>query len=126
MDEGRERRTEDRLRHQWPVMFSEDFTKRIDQGLMVDVSSGGIAFTCGTETDYPQPGQELTVQFSLPRSDQLDPSALVSITRTGRVRRVDKVNESIFRVAIQFNKPLTLKPCEQANIELIRSQNQDS
>jgi hypothetical protein len=126
MSEGRERRTEERLRHKWPVLFSEDVTRRIDQGLMVDVSSGGIAFTCTTETDYPRPGQELTVQFSLPRFDEAEPSAQVGITRTGRVCRVDDTEGAAHLVAIQFDKPLTLKPYEQANIELMRSRNPES
>jgi hypothetical protein len=102
-------------------MFSEDFTQRVDQGLMVDISSGGIAFDCNTEKNVPQTGQTLTVKFSLPRFDDADPEAVVSITRTGRVCRVTNVSESVSRVAIQFDKPLTLKPYELANIELMRS-----
>ena len=126
MSDGPERRTEERLQHKWPVMFSEDFTQRVDQGLMVDISSGGIAFDCNTENYVPQPGQTLTVKFSLPRFDEADTEAMVSITRTGRICRIDNVNASVCRVAIQFDKPLTLKPYELANIELMRSQSQDS
>lgn len=123
MSDGSKRRTEERLQHKWPVMFSEDFTQRVDQGLMVDISSGGIAFDCRVEKYVPQPGQTLTVKFSLPRFDDMDPEAVVSITRTGRVCRADKVNPSVCRVAIQFDEPLTLKPYELANIELMRNQN---
>ncbi len=126
MSEGKQRRTEDRLEHKWPVLFSKDFTKSVDQGLMVDVSSGGIAFDCNNRACRPEPGQELTVQFSLPRSDEQDPTAIVSITRTGRICRVEQISESVNRIAIQFDKPLTLKPCELAGIELMRSHNQNS
>jgi hypothetical protein len=104
-------------------MYSEDFTQRVDQGLMVDISSGGIAFDCSTEKYVPQPGQTLTVKFSLPRFDAMDPEAVVSITRTGRVCRIDNVSSLVCRIAIQFDKPLTLKPYELANIELMRSRN---
>jgi hypothetical protein len=106
-------------------MFSEDFTQRVDQGLMVDISSGGIAFDCSTDKFVPQPGQTLTVKFSLPRFDEKDTEAVVSITRSGRVCRIENIGASVCRVAIQFDKPLTLKPCELANIELMRSQSQD-
>jgi hypothetical protein len=126
MDEGRERRTEERLQYKWPVLFSEDFTQRIDQGLMVDVSSGGIAFSCTVETGYLKEDQHLTVQFSLPRSEETDSSAMVSITRTGRVCRIDKESETIFRIGIQFDKPLTLKPYELAQIQLMRNANSGS
>jgi hypothetical protein len=121
MSGGKECRTEDRLEYKWPVLFSQDFTKRVDQGLMVDVSSGGIAFDYNNCSCCLQPGQELTVKFSLPRSDKQDPTAVISITRTGRICRVEKISESIQRIALQFDKPLSLKPCELADIELMRN-----
>jgi hypothetical protein len=126
MSDGSERRTEKRLQYNWPVIYSEDFTRRVDQGLMIDISSSGIAFDCDVEKYVPEPGQTLTVKFSLPRFDDKDPEAVVSIARTGCVCRADKVNSSVYRVAIQFDKPLTLKPYELANIELMRSQSHDS
>jgi hypothetical protein len=126
MSDGSERRTEQRLQHNWPVMYSEDFTRRVDHGMMIDISSGGIAFNCGAGKYVPQPGRTLTVKFCIPRFDDIDPEAVVSITRTGRVCRVNKVNSSVCRVAIQFDEPLTLKPYEMANIELMRSRNRDS
>ena len=116
MNEGRERRREERLEHKYPVMFSDDFARGIYEGLMVDVSSGGIAFTCGTGDGCPQDGQELTVKFSLPRFDEPDNCGLMNITRTGRVCRVDTISTLVCRVGIKFDKPLTLKPCEQASI----------
>jgi len=53
MDQTEERRREQRLRYQWPVWFAEDFTKTVSQGLMVDVSSGGMAFTCNADQSCP-------------------------------------------------------------------------
>jgi len=121
MDKSIERRREERLRYQWPVLYAEDFTERISYGVMVDVSSGGIAFTCSAEEGCPEPGQELKVQFSIPRSENEDDSAVVSITRKGRVCRVDEVSGSVRCVALQFDEPLSLKPCEQAHIDLMNN-----
>jgi len=122
MDETKERRRESRLRYQWPIWFAEDFAKTVSQGLMVDVSSGGMAFTCDDRESCPQPGQRLITRFSIPRLEANEFSDMTSFTRTARVCRVEKVNRSLCRVAVQFDEPLSLKPCEQASIDLMRSQ----
>ena len=121
MAETGERRREERLQYQWPVWFAEDFEKTISQGLMVDVSSGGVAFTCKADGDCPQPGQQLAIRFSIPRGGAEDSLASVSFNRTGRVCRVERVSSTLRRVAVQFDEPLSLKPAEQASIELMRS-----
>ena len=121
MDDPKKQRKEKRLRHQWPVWFSEDFKKAVFQGLMVDVSSGGLAFTCKANENCPHPGQRLITRFSIPRYGVDDSSAMTSFTRTGRVLRVDILNSQLRRVAIQFEEPLSLKPCEQASIDLMHS-----
>lgn len=122
MDENQDRRREERLQYQWPVWFADDFEKAISQGLMVDVSSGGIAFTCKQDKEYPQIGQRLMVRFSIPRFDRTDQSASVSFTRSGRICRVDMVRPALYRIAVQFDQPLSLKPAEQAGIEMLRNQ----
>jgi len=122
MDEAREHRREPRLRYQWPIWFAEDFAKTVSQGLMVDVSSGGMAFTCDIDENCPQPGQQLITRFSIPRLEADEFSDMTSFTRTARVCRVEKVNRSLCRVAVQFDEALSLKPCEQASINLMRSQ----
>ncbi len=58
-----ERRREQRLRYHWPVWFAEDFNKMLSQGQMVDVSSGGAAFTCHADGSCPHPGQEMTARL---------------------------------------------------------------
>jgi hypothetical protein len=121
MAEMRERRREERLRHQWPIWFAEDFKKDVHQGLMVDVASGGLAFTCKADEKCPQPGQRLTTRFSIPRLDLDDSSAMTSFTRTCRVLRVEILNSYLRRVAVQFEEPLSLKPGEQAAVDLIHS-----
>lgn len=119
MDNPNEQRRENRLRHQWPVWFSQDFTKDVFQGLMVDVSSGGMAFTCNFDENCPQPGQQLKARFSIPRSGDDDPTATTSFIRNSRVIRVDVINNHLRRIAIQFDEPLSLKPGEQAAIEMM-------
>ena len=119
MGENRNKRLEERLSYKWPVLFAEDFTQSVNEGVMVDVSSGGLAFLCRADGYCPEPGQQLAARFSIPRTDEEDPSAMTSFTRTGQVLRIENVNQSLCRVAIQFNEPLTLKPCEQAGINLM-------
>ena len=120
MDNGRDKRTEARLNHQWPVWFAEDFRETASEGLMVDVSSGGLAFRCDAGENCPRVGQEISTRFSIPRSAEAeDPSAMTSITRSCRVLRVEQISPSLRQVAIHFNEPLSLKPCEQAGIDMM-------
>lgn len=121
MDEMINRRREGRLQYHWPVWFAENFEQSLAEGLMVDVSSGGMAFVCNADENCPQMGQRLTARFSIPRSEDENPSDMTSFTRTGFVLRVDVINTSLRQVAIQFEEPLSLKPCEQAGVEMLRN-----
>lgn len=120
MEDTKNRRLEERLQYKWPVLFSEDFAKSLSEGIMVDVSSGGLAFICRADDNCPFSGQILALRFSIPRVDEGDPSAMTSFTRTGKVLRIESMSSSVRRVAIQFDTPLTLKPCEQAGISLMQ------
>ena len=120
MDNPKEKRLEKRLCHQWPVWFAKDFKEAVFQGLMVDVSSGGLSFTCDSDENCPQPGQQLMARFSIPCCRDDNASAMTSFTRAGRVIRVDVVNNYVRRVAIQFDEPLSLKPGEQAVIAMMQ------
>ncbi|MHC4425393.1 MAG: PilZ domain-containing protein [Planctomycetota bacterium] len=117
MAKTKNRRREARLRYQWTVLFAEDSKKTVSEGLMVDISSGGLAFRCDAGKNCPHAGQQLVTHFSIPRSEAYDPSSMMSFTRTGRVVRVDTVNPFLRHVAIQFDEPLPLKPCEKAGID---------
>lgn len=123
MDQARNRRREARLEYQWPVWFAEDFKQMLSEGLMVDVSSGGLAFKCNADENCPKVGQKLATRFSIPRFEEDDSSAITSFTRTGYVLRVEKINTALCLVAIQFDEPLSLKPCEQAGINMMHSKN---
>ncbi|HUS72510.1 MAG TPA: PilZ domain-containing protein [Sedimentisphaerales bacterium] len=104
MKKTKERRKEQRMHYELPVRFAEDFNAAVSQGVMVDISSRGMAFICNTDDNCPYPGQKLTTRFSIPRSGR-DPSDTHSLTRTGRVYRIDTISESRRRVAMQFDEP---------------------
>jgi len=113
MDVNNERRREQRLRYHWPVWFAEDFDEVLLQGQMVDVSSGGAAFTCHADEKCPYPGQQVTARFSVPRFGGEESFDMANFTRSGQVCRVDDVSRFIRRIAIQFAEPLPFKPGEQ-------------
>ncbi len=100
----KERRKEKRLHYELPVWINEDPNEESVQALMVDISSRGMAFICNTDDNCPYPGQKLTTRFSIPRSGT-DSSDTHSLTRTGRVYRIDTISESRRRVAMQFDEP---------------------
>ena len=112
-DRNGERRREKRLRYHWPVWFAEDFNEMLVQGQMVDVSSGGAAFTCHANESCPYPGQQVTTRFSVPRLGPDDNFHLTNFTRQSRVCRVDNPNSFLHRIAVQFTEPLPFLPGEQ-------------
>ena len=114
MDEGIERRAEQRLRYYWPIWFAGDINGALSQGQMVDISSRGAAFTCHADNDCPYPGQEITARFSVPCYGPEDSFDMANFTRLGHVCRVENVNSFLRRVAVQFATPLPFKPGEQA------------
>jgi len=114
MNKDNERRREQRLRYHWPVWFAEDFNETLSQGQMLDVSSGGAAFTCHADENCPYPGQQVTTRFSVPCFAPEDSFDIANFTRIGRICRVDNVNSFLRRVAVQFAEPLPFKPGEQA------------
>lgn len=108
-----ERRREKRLRYHWPVWFSEDFSGMLLQGQMVDVSSGGAAFTCCIGSKCPDPGQNITTRFSVPRYLPDTSFDVNDYIRTGSVCRIDCLPNGLRRVAVQFQNPLPFRPGEQ-------------
>ena len=111
MDPNMERRAEKRLRYSWPVWFAEDFDDILTQGQMVDVSSGGAAFTCYADC-CPSPGGHVTTRFSVPRFPEEDTFDLENFIRQGRICRVEELGPYLRRVAVQFSEPLPFKPAE--------------
>lgn len=114
MDSSAEQRHEQRLAYRSPIWYGEDLTKAVFLGLMEDISSGGIAFSCTADHGRLQEGQQLTVRFSIPRFEDADSQATVGVTRTGQVRWVTPASSGTHRVGLQFDVPLSLKPAEEA------------
>ena len=106
-----ENRSESRLRYSWPIWFAENYDDILSQGQMVDISSGGAAFTCYAD-NCPYVGQEITTRFSVPSHGTDDPFALENFVRSGNICRIDEISPYVRRVAVQFAEPLPFKPGE--------------
>ncbi|MFZ0033680.1 MAG: hypothetical protein WAK60_01655 [Sedimentisphaerales bacterium] len=117
MDTNNERRREQRFRYHWPIWFAEDFNEALSQGQMVDVSSTAAAFTCYRNECHPYVGQRLTARFSVPRFQPGEAFDMENFTRSGRIYRVEDINQFSRRVVMQFASPLSFKPGEQADSE---------
>ncbi len=104
MQKIKERRKEKRLNIEIPVRFAEETDGNFLQALMVDISSIGMAFICEADLNCPSVNKNLTVQFSIPRFGTSS-SDMQQITRTGRVFRIDDLNNGRHRVAVKFDNP---------------------
>ncbi|MHC4397799.1 MAG: PilZ domain-containing protein [Planctomycetota bacterium] len=109
----KERRGERRLCYDWPIWFSEGFKKTLFKGQLLDVSSGGTAFTCNSRDDSPYLGQQLTIRFRIPRFGSAAPFNVVLFTRIGHVCRLENIDSQSRRVVVEFARPLFFKPGEQ-------------
>ncbi len=114
MTTSTERRTETRLRYNWPIWFAENFHEMLMQGHMIDISSGGAAFTCYAD-QCPYPGQALTARFSVPHYNETESFHMKNFIRSGHVCRVEQISPYVRRVAMQFAQPLPFKPGEPEN-----------
>jgi hypothetical protein len=85
---------------------------------MVDVSSGGAAFTCYADAGCPWPGQHITARFSVPRYQPENDFDVTDFIRTGYIFRIDDVNHGLRRVVLRFFEPLPFSPGEQPNMHL--------
>lgn len=107
-----ERRGEKRLNYHWPVWFAEDFNDVLSQGQMIDLSSGGAAFTCYSDAGVYE-GQYITTRFSVPHYGEDDSFDLENCIRSGFVCRVQDINPYMRKIALQFAEPLSFRPGEQ-------------
>lgn len=120
MTDFAERRREKRLRYNWPIWFAEDYNDVLAQGQMVDISSGGAAFTCYADK-CPYQGENITARFSVPRYGEYESFDLENYIRNGRVCRIDEVSPFIRRIAVQFAEPLPFKPGEITDTEALET-----
>ena len=119
MAEFQERRREKRLRYNWPVWFAENYDSVLAQGQMVDISSGGAAFTCYTDA-CPGGSDNITARFSVPRYGKNNSFDMDNYIRDGRICRIEEVSPYIRRIAVQFFEPLPFKPGEYDDTEALQ------
>ena len=123
MNETINRRRAPRLQYRVIVRYaenSEDKKKKVSEGQMLDVSSGGLAFRCNADENCPYEGQELVIHFALPNSKVHDAS-MMEFTRTSRVLRVQEVNSALRNVGVRFDEPLPVGKVFFDTIGLYRS-----
>jgi len=109
-----ERRREQRLYYRRPMWYSESSNKTRYKGQMVDVSSHGMGFTCRVTKENPLvTNQQITTRLDVPLFGTDSNYDMVRFDRAGRICRIEKVNSSIHRIALQFAQPLPFKPAEQ-------------
>jgi hypothetical protein len=107
-----ERRLEQRLRYFWPVWYSSDGSLDIQQGRMIDLSSGGVSFVA-QEGTYPDEGQQIWLRSSYPLV-QDGGFGMASFSTVGRVLRKEVAGTLQSRLAVKFEAPLEYCPAEIA------------
>lgn len=110
--ETTERRRETRLRYHWPIWFGSDFKGVLNQGQMVDISSGGASFTCYAD-NCPTHGQSITARFSVPKYEEDESFDIESYVRSGQICRIDQISPFVKKIAIQFSDALPFQPGQQ-------------
>ncbi len=110
--QGQERRSEQRLRYFWPIWYSSDGSMDIQQGRMIDLSSGGVSFVAQDGT-YPDEGQQIWLRSSYPLV-QDGRYGMASFTAVGRVLREEVAGPLQHRLAVKFEAPLEHCPAEVA------------
>ncbi len=109
-----ERRREQRLYYHRPMWYSQSLNKIRHKGRLVDISSNGMGFTCRVTDQNPLAArQEIIARLDVPIFGSDENYDMVRFDRAGRICRVEKVNSSIHRIALQFTQPLPFKPAEQ-------------
>lgn len=112
-----ERRKEPRLYYRHPLWFTPNCdNKTFARGVMCDVSSGGLSFTCYCENEKPAPGKQIITRFEVPRySDGL--TGPMKYDRASRICSVSRLESDLHRIAVQFANPLPFKPAQQTDGE---------
>lgn len=112
----RERRSEERLKLNGSIWFNPAGDDKTLQGQLVDISSGGMAFTCYNKKGIPDCGQQINARFSVPWFTPQGDVQNRKFTRTAKVCRVGNANSYLKRIAVQFAEPLPFKPAEQSQL----------
>ncbi|NIA17087.1 MAG: hypothetical protein GWO86_01945, partial [Planctomycetes bacterium] len=95
------------------IWFGQKKKQSLSPGQMVDIASGGMAFTCCAKEASSLQGQTIMTRFSVPCFGPDDSVKMHRFTRSGRICRISDVSGFLKRVAVQFAEPLPFKPAEQ-------------
>ncbi len=112
----RERRREERLKLGGSMWFNSDGNDKTQRGQLIDISSGGMAFTCCNNGTVPNHGQQITARFTVPFFEADGVIQERKFARTAKVCRIGNTNAYLKRVAVQFIEPLPFKPAEQEHL----------
>lgn len=108
-----QRRAEQRLYYRRPILYTADTNQLPLKAVMFDISSGGISFTCCIDENSLLQGQDISTNFSVPCFNSDDSLAIVDFDRIGRIHRINKKDNTLHQIAVQFANPLPFKPGEQ-------------
>jgi hypothetical protein len=109
-----ERRSEQRLYYRRPMWYFQSLNKTRNKGQLVDVSSNGMGFTCSMSSqNLLAAKQKITTRLDVPLFGKDGSYDMIRFDRTGQIHRVEKINNSIHRIALEFTQPLPFKPAEQ-------------
>ncbi len=109
-----ERRREQRLYYRRPMWYFQSLNKTRHKGQIVDISSNGMGFTCSmSNQNLLAAKQKITTRLDVPLFGKDGSYDMIRFDRTGQIRRVEKVNNSIHRIALEFTQALPFKPAEQ-------------
>jgi hypothetical protein len=109
-----ERRREQRLHYRRPMWYFQSLNKTRHKGQIVDISSNGMGFTCNmSEQNLLAAKQKITTRIDVPIFAEDGSFDMVRFDRTGQIRRVEKLNNTVHRIALEFTQPLPFKPAEQ-------------
>jgi len=109
-----ERRREQRLHYRRPMWYFQSLNKIRHKGQIVDVSSNGLGFTCNmSDRNLLAAKQKITTRIDVPIFAEDGSFDMVRFDRTGQIRRVEKLNNTVHRIALEFTQPLPFKPAEQ-------------
>jgi hypothetical protein len=109
----KQKRKEQRLQYSSGIWFSPANGSKTWQGQMLNVSSGGMAFTCYNRRSCPDVGQSITTQFTVPWFTPDGNIQSRKFTRTAKICRVNNENSFLKKIAVQFADPLPFQPAEQ-------------
>lgn len=109
-----ERRREQRLYYRRPMWYFQSLNRARHKGQLVDISSNGMGFTCSmSNQNLLAAKQKITTRLDVPLFGIDGSYDMIRFDRTGQIRRVEKLNNSIHRIALEFTQPLPFKPAEQ-------------